>query len=48
MNSPEFYEGFHSYKVHLTLDDCPYRFQPSAAREWKRGFIKAQAEAKKA
>ncbi len=46
MNSTEFYEGFHSFKARLTLEDCPYRFQPGAAKEWRRGFAKAQAEAK--
>lgn len=46
MKSPEFYEGFHSFKARLTLESCPYRFNPSAAKEWKRGFAKAQAEAK--
>jgi len=46
MKSPEFYEGFHSFKARLTVEACPYRFNPSAAKEWKRGFAKAQSEVK--
>jgi hypothetical protein len=46
MKSTEFYEGYHSFKARMTIENCPYRFQPAAAKEWKRGFAKAQAEAK--
>lgn len=46
MNSNEFYEGYHSFKARMKLEDCPYRFNPSAAKEWKRGYSKAQSEAK--
>ena len=46
MNSNEFYEGYHSFKARMKAEDCPYRFNPSAAKEWNRGFSKAQSEAK--
>lgn len=42
MNSQEYWQGYHTArKGRFTLADCPYRFEPWAAKEWKRGF-KAQ------
>lgn len=46
MTTNEFYEGYHSFKKGFKAEDCPYRFEPHSAKEWKRGFSKAQSEAK--
>lgn len=44
MDGKEFWEGYHSYKNRKSIEDCPYRWQPGAAKEWKRGYRTAVAE----
>lgn len=46
MNSNEYYEGYHSFKAGYKVEECPYRFEPQSAKEWKRGYSKAQVEHK--
>lgn len=43
MNSTEYWEGYHSFNSGIAATDCPYRFNPSAAKDWWRGYVKARA-----
>lgn len=46
MNSNEYWEGYHSFNNRQKVEDCPYRFEPQSARDWKSGFAKAKSESK--
>lgn len=47
MKSNEYWEGYHSYDKGLDSEDCPYRFEPASAKEWRRGFAQAASAAAK-
>ncbi|MFL1493899.1 hypothetical protein [Pseudomonas antarctica] len=47
MKSNEYWEGYHSYAKGLAAEECPYRFEPASAHEWRRGLAQAASEAAK-
>lgn len=46
MTSTEYWQGYHSARKGQRLEQCPFKYEPASAREWKRGFAKYQSEAR--